>query len=414
MPRILVTMLAANDLGLPTRMAPIARALADRGHEVAVYNPAPAPGKLFADAGLTTLPPPPRPMPAPVFDLLQLSEAWDVEHFFACVYTQEDYVREALAVYLDVVRDYAPDLIVDSFDPLACLAARVLRVPLVTVLQGNFHPASRGFLWWENDRPADLPSAAAFINSVAADYGLPPFARCADLMAGDLSLIVGTPETDPVADHGNVTWIGPMVFQRGNAVLPAWVDELDHSQPLIWVYSGNPRYAPVATPIDSIVVIRAALEALARAPVHVVLTTGYQDLPEEFGALPANFRHAAYVPGLLMAARCDLMVHHGGHGSVMTSLMTGTPAVIIPTISERVSNARRLASLGAGEVVIPVDGPDGEKRIDTADFSEKVSRVLSNPTYRDSARRVADSMRHYGGAAAAAERIEQFAAAQRL
>jgi len=412
--RILITMLPANDLGLPTRMVPIACALAERGHEVAVFNPAPAPGKLIADAGLTSLPMPARPMPAPVFDLMQVSQAWDVEHFFGAVYTQEEYVRGAVAVYVDLMRDYAPDMVVDSFDPLACLAARVLKVPLATVLQGNFHPASRGFLWWETTRPAGLPSAAAFINSVASEYGLPPVDRCADLMAGDLSLIVGTPETDPVAAHADVTYIGPVVFQRGDAALPAWVNELSREQPLIWVYSGNPRYAPVATPVDSIVVIRAAIEALSDAPVQVVLTTGYQDLPEEFGVMPPNFHHAAYVPGLLMAKACDLMVHHGGHSSVMTGLMAGTPAVIIPTITERESNARRLAALGAGEVVVPVAGADGEKRIDVVEFGKKVSRVLSEPSYRQSARRVAESMRQFGGAHAAAERIEEFAVALRV
>ena len=414
MARILITMLPANDLGLPTRMVPIACALAERGHEVAVFNPAPAPGKLIADAGLTSLPMPARPMPAPVFDLMQVSQAWDVEHFFGAVYTQEEYVRGAVAVYVDLMRDYAPDMVVDSFDPLACLAARVLKLPLATVLQGNFHPASRGFLWWETTRPAGLPSAAAFINSVASEYGLPPVDRCADLMAGDLSLIVGTPETDPVAAHADVTYIGPVVFQRGDAALPAWVNELSREQPLIWVYSGNPRYAPVATPVDSIVVIRAAIEALSDAPVQVVLTTGYQDLPEEFGVMPPNFRHAAYVPGLLMAKGCDLMVHHGGHSSVMTGLMAGTPAVIIPTITERESNARRLAALGAGEVVVPVGGADGEKRIDVVEFGKKVRRVLSEPSYRQSARRVAESMRQFGGAHAAAERIEEFAVALRV
>ncbi len=40
MAKFLFTMLPANDLGLPTRLVPIARALADRGHEVAVFNPA--------------------------------------------------------------------------------------------------------------------------------------------------------------------------------------------------------------------------------------------------------------------------------------------------------------------------------------------------------------------------------------
>lgn len=63
MSKFLFTMVPANDLGLPTRLVPIARALADRGHDVAVFNPSPAPAKLIADAGLTNLPMPSPPAP---------------------------------------------------------------------------------------------------------------------------------------------------------------------------------------------------------------------------------------------------------------------------------------------------------------------------------------------------------------
>jgi hypothetical protein len=56
MAKFLFTMLPANDLGLPTRLLPIARILADRGHEVAVFNPAPAPAKLIEETGLKNLP----------------------------------------------------------------------------------------------------------------------------------------------------------------------------------------------------------------------------------------------------------------------------------------------------------------------------------------------------------------------
>jgi UDP:flavonoid glycosyltransferase YjiC (YdhE family) len=110
-----------------------------------------------------------------------------------------------------------------------------------------------------------------------------------------------------------------------------------------------------------------------------------------------------------MAERSQLMVHHGGHSSVMQSLAAGTPAVIIPTITERESNARRLVALGAGEIVHPMDGPDGEKQIDIADFTAKIHRVLNEPEYRASVRRVADSMRNFGGAQLAATHIEQLA-----
>ena len=413
MAKFLFTMMPANDLGLPTRMVPVARSLADRGHDVAVFNPAPAPAKLIADAGLKNPPFPARSVPVPATDLSVVSAAWDVEHMFAAAYADEEFVRAMTAAYVDVIRDFAPDVVVDSFDALSCLAARVLQVPQASILQGNFHPASPGFLWWQPVRPAGLPSAASVVNKVAAEYGIAPQPRCVDRLPGDFCLIVGTPETDPLPASANVTYIGPLVWQRADAVLPDWVASLSREQPVIWVYSGNPRYGSGPTPIDSIVVIRAAMAALGETPVQVVLTTGHQKIPSEFGELPSNFHHAAYVPGLAMAERSDLMVHHGGHSSVMSGLMSGTPAVIIPTITERESNARRLLALGAGEVVMSTNGADGEKYIDVAEFRDKVHRVLNEPSYRASAQRVAGSMRKYGGADEAARHLEKFASDSR-
>ena len=406
MAKFLFTMLPANDLGLPTRLVPIARVLADRGHDVAVFNPSPAPARLIEEAGLANLPMPSRSLPDPPFDLAKASQAWDVEEFFGWLFADEEFVRANTTLHLDVFREFKPDVVVDSFGVFACLATRIADVPLATVLQGNFHPQSDGFRWWAGERPAGLPSITPLINKVGSEYGRAPVARSVDLLAGDLSLIVGTPETDPISSSARVTHIGPIVWQRGDAQLPSEIDSLRSGKPVVWIYSGNPRYAPVATTIDSIVVIRAAIAALADAPIEVVLTTGYQEIPTEIGTLPSNFHHAAYVPGRTMAERSDLMVHHGGHSSVMQSLAAGTPAVIIPTISERESNARRLVALGAGEIVLPIDGEDGEKQIDLAAFAENVRRVLHEERYRDAARKVAERMRQFGGAQVAADRIE--------
>src|ERR1035438_9228986 len=108
MSRFLFTMLPANDLGLPTRLVPIARILADRGHDVAVFNPAPAPAKLIEDAGLVNLPMPARPMPAIAGDMAGASAAWDVEEMFGHLFSDLDTLRAATLAHVDVVRDYAP------------------------------------------------------------------------------------------------------------------------------------------------------------------------------------------------------------------------------------------------------------------------------------------------------------------
>jgi len=126
---------------------------------------------------------------------------------FGAAFGSEEFVRASTALHVDVVRDFDPDVVVDSFGLFPCLAARILRVPLASVLQGNFHPASDGFLWWKGERPAGLPRAAAAINKVAAENGVAPVGRCVDLLTGDLSLIVGTPETDPLPASASVAYI---------------------------------------------------------------------------------------------------------------------------------------------------------------------------------------------------------------
>jgi UDP:flavonoid glycosyltransferase YjiC (YdhE family) len=143
--------------------------------------------------------------------------------------------------------------------------------------------------------------------------------------------------------------------------------------------------------------------------VQVALTTGHQPLPEEFASLPPNVHFASYVPGFAIAEKGDLLIHHGGHGSYLTGLSAGTPAIIIPTYSKRESNARRLSNLGAGEYVLPTTDDAGENHITMDEFRAKVWRVLDDRSYERNARRVARNMRKYGGAIQAADLIEPIA-----
>jgi MGT family glycosyltransferase len=176
---------------------------------------------------------------------------------------------------------------------------------------------------------------------------------------------------------------------------------------VVWVYSGNPRYAGTNDIFDSMIVLQACIAALANEDMQVVLTTGHHPLPKELLPLPANFRHESYVPGLAMAERSDVLIHHGGYGSCQTGLYAGKPAVIMPTFSERESNARRIVALGAGAVV-NVDSTPGKKHVNADELRATVRHVLSDPGFRQNAQQVGERLRHYGGASQAADLIEQF------
>lgn len=306
---------------------------------------------------------------------------------------------------IELATDYEADVVVDAWNPFACIAARVLQKPLVSIIQADMHPDSRGFIWWKNP-PPKLPTAVPIINKALSRYCLAPVRKTEEFFVGDLTLVVGMPETDPLPDAANVVYIGPMLWQKTAEGLPDWVNTLSRGKPVIWVYSGNPKYAPVRSPVDSLVVLQACITALADEDVQVVLTTGHHPLPKRLLPLPANFHYALFVPGLDMAKRSDVLIHHGGYGSCQTGLYVGTPAVIIPTYSERESNARRVAAVGAGEIVLPTEGTWGKKYVDVEELRTKVRSVLSDLSYKENAIRISAKMQAYGGASAAARLIE--------
>ena len=445
MTKYLFTTQASNDLGLLTRTLPVARELAQRGHQIAFCNSAAAPRRLIAEGGFENL-----PQKHPVHYLYYLQaqgalnshgfkqlrhefgglfgfarqlwraiptrfamptvQMWNVDHLMAIVGMRSvGAVHAECASLLTLMRDYGADVVVDSWNPFACVAARAARKPLVTILQADMHPCSRGFIWWQ-DPPPGLPTVAPAFSKIMAEYGLPPIRKVEELFVGDLTLVVGMPETDPLPASANVIYVGAILWQSARAQMPDWFDNLSHDRPVVWIYSGNPRYMFVPSPLDGTSILRACVKALRDENVQVVLTTGHHALPKKLQPLPPNFHYAAYVPGLAMAQRSDLLIHHGGYGSCQTGLYTGTPAVIIPTFSERESNARRVAAVGAGEFLLPGGSPwgplTGKWGVHAEDLRAKVRLVLGDPVYADKARCLSEKLRAYGGAAEAARLIE--------
>lgn len=448
MAKFLFTTLPTNDLGLLTRSLPIARELAKRSHEVIFSSPAAAPRRLVAAAGFSNLAP-----RHPIYELLDVErtlrgfarflitrkssggsgsllqflgkvlralpskyppkshDIWDMDHAAALMgMLNEGFLRAHCEAFEELIRSCGADVIVDFWNPFAVVAARAAKKPVVTVIQSNAHPRSGGFLYWRTP-PADTPSPAATMNRVLRDRGLAPVTRLADLSIGDLTLVVGMPETDPLPPHTDARYVGAILWEAEQARLPERIAAIPPGKPLIWIYSGNPRYSSSDDTLNSEVILYACKEALGDQDVNVVVTTGHHPLPQALLPLPANFFHEAYVPGLQMAQRADLLIHHGGYGSCQTGLYAGKPAVILPTYSERLSNARRLEAAGAARVVA-VGRRDGQKWVHAAELRDAVRAALDDPQYGANARRLGERLRAHGGAPQAARLIEEFARAR--
>jgi UDP:flavonoid glycosyltransferase YjiC (YdhE family) len=100
---------------------------------------------------------------------------------------------------------------------------------------------------------------------------------------------------------------------------------------------------------------------------------------------------------------CDLLVHHGGSGSAMTALATGTPQVVMPHAADQFSNSAHVHALRAGiGLTRGHTGPD--------EVREACASVLGDPAYAARAGEVAAELAARPGPVALVAEVERLAA----
>ncbi|EHR62800.1 macrolide family glycosyltransferase [Saccharomonospora cyanea] len=146
-------------------------------------------------------------------------------------------------------------------------------------------------------------------------------------------------------------------------------------------------------------IFRACVEAFRGRPWHAVLTVAEGTDPESLGALPPNVEVHRWVPHVTVLEHAALCVTHGGMGTVMEALRAGTPLVCVPTSALDRPTGWRIGELGLGVVIDPAD-------ITPEVLAEAVRSVLADRAAAEAAERMSKAVAEAGGAARAAERIE--------
>jgi Erythromycin biosynthesis protein CIII-like, C-terminal domain/Erythromycin biosynthesis protein CIII-like, N-terminal domain len=144
---------------------------------------------------------------------------------------------------------------------------------------------------------------------------------------------------------------------RPDQPLPDWWSGSD--SPLVYVTFGT----VVGSMSMAARVYRAALKAVEDLDVRVLLTAGRRFDLSELGPVPANTHVERWVEQSQILAVADLVVCHGGSGTVLGALSAGVPLVTVPLFADQFENSRRIAAMGAGAVVeVDADSPRGSRR----------------------------------------------------
>jgi MGT family glycosyltransferase len=103
---------------------------------------------------------------------------------------------------------------------------------------------------------------------------------------------------------------------------------------------------------DDSAIIDAALAGLAGQPGSVIVTSAAVD-PDRFSPPGGNVRIERFLPHAEVVPQVDVVVTHGGMGTVQRALAAGVPLVVVPWGRDQSETARRVLRCGAGTVVRP-------------------------------------------------------------
>lgn len=360
-------------------LIPFARAAAAAGHTVAVAGSGNRYDEITAAgfAAFRTSEPKPQPTEESA-QLPEMPEPVDLAR-------EEQVMRDGFAgrgarrhvtAIREIVLEWKPDVIVrDEIDFGSAIAAETLGIPCVSVIVLLAGGLARG------DVIRDPITALRAENGLAAD---PELTR----LAGPLVIMPAPPSLrdprHPLPE--NTFWCAPgeHVPRRSRTA----------DTPLVYLTLGTfDTYRSV---------FERVLAGLRDLPIRLAATVGRQLEPASFGAQPEQVRIEQFVPQDEILAEADLVIAHGGSGTLIGSLAHGIPSLLLPMGADQPYNARRCVELGTALELDPVTfTPESAARA--------VATMLNEESYRRAAQRVQDEINELPEPAQAIDLIEALA-----
>lgn len=171
----------------------------------------------------------------------------------------------------------------------------------------------------------------------------------------------------------------------------------DHS----WLTALEPATPTIAISFGTLFGTPELYERSAAA----ALAVGAQVIVVSNLAIPLHHERLVTVPWAsldVLLARTDVFVHHGGWGTTIAALSTGTPSVIVPLGSDQFLNAVRVCATGAGVTVSSDSGVE--------DLAAAIRRTLVEEAFALNAIRLRTEIEAMPPAAEVVGLVERLAA----
>jgi glycosyltransferase (activator-dependent family) len=296
-------------------------------------------------------------------------------------------------------RSWQPDLVL--WDPLTyagAVAAKVTGAAHARInFQVDYFAAMRGlFLELRDEQPlvGREDPLEEWLTRVVGAYGQE---YSEDLAVGQWTLDL-IPDSLQIDSGVTRVPVRPIVY-NGPSQVPAWLRE-PPQRPRVCVTSGVSTWQAFG---EAFMGLPAMIDALGDLDVDVVAAIP-DEQAEQLTNRPANLVHAGFVPLLPLLPTCSVAVHHGGYGAWAGALGAGVPQYMSAIRhGDRWMKAEGITAAGAGLMGHP-------SAMTPEDFVRDVNRLLTEPGFADSARKLREEYLAMPSPAAAVSEIVRLTA----
>lgn len=272
-----------------------------------------------------------------------------------------DSIIKKISDYIEILKKEKPDVIIGDTNLIIGTAARVLGIPIVQLVRKGFHPNDPELIWWQTSTAGiDPPPVTDLFNSVLNYFNLESIQKTEDLLTGDLYLIPSLPELEPLSNADKTFYIGPLIND-------SYINDQSNSfrrtsNPLVYITIG----AGAGT-VGSKEFYKTVISAFAKKDIDVVVSTTDKYFSEKLNHLASNIRIYPWVNSREILSQADVLIFHGGYGTMMESLTAAVPSIVIPFHTEQESNGRRLKQQKCSEIL---NLSDEEEKIATRKWAD--------------------------------------------
>lgn len=234
--------------------------------------------------------------------------------------------------------------------------------------------------------------ATAYFTRLSRKYGLNKMITATNCLVGkDLTLLPDIPEYFPTRNlPPDYHYIGPITL-RHELPPPAWWPPETGGNPLVYITMGT-------TGISDFFEIVCNL--FSSSKLTAIITTAGQG--KQLTSVEGSVYIEEMMDGDMVMEACDLVVCHGGNGTIYQALRHGRPIIGIPTIPDQAFNMRRVEALGVGCTLTWkefINNPDS--------LLKAIRYAKENRAFYEQAERVKSILRNYNAPGAAANLIEK-------